>query len=63
MPNLGVLRTQAENLHTAFEALVAAKFPGAGKWHWFRACSHIRGENVRRNDDTSHDAAMALMAY
>ena len=39
--------------------LIPAKFPGRESWDWLRACAAARGENVRRNDDTSQDAAMA----
>ena len=56
---LNVLRLEANEKRFAFEALVPAKFPGLNHWHWHRALAAIRGENVRRNDDQSQDAALA----
>lgn len=59
MANLAQLKEASEAARATFEAKLSAAFPGADKWHWFRAVSHIRGEIGRRNDDTSRDAAMA----
>jgi hypothetical protein len=57
--DLHALRTTSEEKRQAFEASIAANFPGLNRWHWSRACAAIRGENVRRNDDQSQDAALA----
>jgi hypothetical protein len=58
-PDVGQLRDAAMVLRLEFENTIARKFPGCDKWHWSRACAAIRGENVRRNDDTSQDTALA----
>jgi hypothetical protein len=57
--NLAQLRASHESAYAAFNAAIAAAFPGYDEWHYFRACSAIAGENCRRNDDTSHDAELA----
>lgn len=59
MTNLDELRADFEQAQAAWELLIAERFPGATQWHWYRAVAAVRGENVRRNDDTSRDAAMA----
>lgn len=53
------LRADFEAASDRFEALVSERFPGADKYTWYRALSAVKGENCRRNDDTSRDAAMA----
>jgi hypothetical protein len=59
---LAQLKTAYEAAFASFEAKLSAAFPGADEFHWHRAVAHMRGENVRRNDDTSRDAAMAANA-
>lgn len=59
MTSLGELRLAWTRAETAFEALLSARFPGATKWDWYRAVAASRGENCRRNKDTSRDEAMA----
>ncbi len=56
---LAALRTATDSARASFEAAIARNFPGADEWQWQRAVAHIAGENVRRNDDTSCDAALA----
>lgn len=56
MTNLAALRATHETALRDFESLLESHFPGADKATWFRACSAIRGENTRRNDDTSRVA-------
>lgn len=59
MTTLGEARAASEKAHAEFTALVASRFPGADKYHWYRALSHINGTIGRWNDDTSRDEAMA----
>ena len=59
MTTLQALRTAHENSYAALLALIDRKFPGASIYHWYRALTAVKGENGRRNDDTSHDVAMA----
>ena len=59
---LNTARSEFEQKHKVFETLVAERFPGNDEWHWLRAVAHINGDNCRRNDDTSQDAAMAADA-
>ena len=59
MMNLSALRDAATLAQTKFAYLLASKFPGADQWTWYRAMSAAAGDNVRRNDDTSRDAALA----
>ena len=56
---LAELRADVERANDAFESLLETRFPGLTRYHWFRALSAAKGENYRRNDDTSHDEAMA----
>lgn len=42
-----------------FQALLAVRFPAADKWTWYRAIAASQSKDVRRNEDTSRDAAMA----
>lgn len=56
---LQTLQAAHEAAYKGVQALLGRKFPGATIWHWYRACSAIRGETGRRNDDCTHDAAMA----
>jgi len=58
-PELASLRTAHENAFASLETLIARKFPGASIWNWYRACSAIKGECAARNDDQTHDAALA----
>ncbi len=57
--NLATLKTDFEAGRQIWRELIPAKFPGRGEWDWQRACAAVRGDNVRRNDDTSQDEAMA----
>jgi hypothetical protein len=59
MPNLEALRDTYKASESAFHAVIEAEFPGRDEWDWYRACAHMDGDNVRRNDDTTDDAAMA----
>jgi hypothetical protein len=60
--DLEALHKNAETLERAFQDLIARKFPGRDEWDWLRACGAVRGDNIRRNDDTSQDAALAADA-
>ncbi|KQO69519.1 hypothetical protein ASF22_02610 [Methylobacterium sp. Leaf87] len=53
------LRTTYQAAEAQFHAAIATAFPGYDEWHYFRACSHVAGDNCRRNDDTSRDAELA----
>ena len=57
--NLLPLRQAYQDADDAFTRLLADRFPGADRWTWYRALAAVAGENVRRNDDTSRDAALA----
>jgi hypothetical protein len=57
--NLAPLLAAANAARAAFESEVPKHFPGNDRWHWSRACAAMRGENCRRNDDTSNDEALA----
>ena len=57
--NLSTLKSDFEGKRQLWRDLVSTKFPGRGEWAWQRAVAAVRGENVRRNDDTSQDEAMA----
>lgn len=59
MNNLASLRADFESALAEFHALLVSRFPGANKYTWYRALSAAKGENTRRNDDTSRDAALA----
>lgn len=59
MRNLTQLRAAATTARETMQALVASKFPECTEWHWYRALAAIKGDNCRRNDDTTNDAAMA----
>ena len=59
MQNLSELRSAQETSYADLLNLIARKFPDATIWHWYRACSAIKGEIGRRNEDQSDDAAMA----
>jgi hypothetical protein len=59
MTSLTEARTAWETAKAKCEALITLQFPGADVFHWYRALSHVAGDNVRRNDDTSRDEAMA----
>jgi hypothetical protein len=59
MTTLQTLRTAHEAAYADLLALIDRKFPGAAIWNWYRALLAVKGENGRRNDDTSHDVAMA----
>lgn len=59
---LAQLRAAADDKHQTFIGLIDSAFPGLDQWHWQRACAAARGENVRRNDDTSNDSALASNA-
>ena len=50
-PQLDKLLDDAKKAQDAMQALVAARFPGATIWHWYRARSAMRREDCRRNDD------------
>ena len=56
---LSMLKANFESKRKEWLDLIPAKFPGRESWDWLRACAAARGENVRRNDDTSQDEAMA----
>lgn len=56
---LADLKAASDVAHSRVNLVIAAKFPGCDEWHWQRAVAHINGENIRRNDDTSQDAALA----
>lgn len=62
MQSLTKLRDAATTARESMQSLVASKFPGCTEWHWYRALSAIKGENGRRNDDTTNDAALAADA-
>lgn len=53
------IRATAETAQAHFENTVASLFPGADKWHWFRALARINGGIGRHNDDTSRDEDLA----
>ena len=55
-------KSSYESARAAFHAALVAAFPGRDEWDWKRAVAHMRGENIRRNDDTSQDEAMASHA-
>lgn len=57
--DLNELLAAAHAAREVFLAMVPQRFPGATQWDWARACSAMRGENCRRNDDTSRDEALA----
>lgn len=57
--DLGQLRADAAMLRIVWLDLIDHKFPGCDEWTWFRALSAIKGDNCRRNEDTSQDAALA----
>jgi hypothetical protein len=59
LETLSTLRSAQEAAYASLLSLIARKHPKQTIWHWYRACSALRGENLRRNDDTTHDAAMA----
>jgi hypothetical protein len=59
MSDLQILLDAANAARIAFEGSVPRLFPGRDHWDWTRACAAVKGENVRRNDDTSQDEAMA----
>lgn len=60
--SLETLRAAYKATEALFHGAIEAEFPGRTEWDWYRACSHMEGENVRRNDDTTHDAAMYASA-
>ena len=62
MSNLAKLKAAADEKHAAFLATIATHFPGRAAADWYRAVAAIRGENVRRNDDTREDAALESVA-
>ena len=53
------MRDEAHRLNESFLEAVRRVRPDFGAYHWYRALSASRGENVRRNTDTSCDAALA----
>lgn len=59
MSSLATLRDTFEDAKEHFLDVLFDEFPGLTEYHWHRACSHINGENTRRNDDTSQDEALA----
>lgn len=59
MVDLEELRQNASESLEVFQTLIYERFPGMDEYHWYRAISATNGENVRRNDDQSSDAAMA----
>ncbi len=59
MGSLTEMRATADTARQAMQALIARKFPGCNEWHWYRALSAVEGEDCRRNDDTTNDAALA----
>ena len=59
MNKLTTLRWAHERAYASLLSLIDTKFPGAEIWHWYRALHAVKGEPGRRNDDTTHDAAMA----
>lgn len=59
MIDLASLRTEARRLEALWRDAISARFPGCNCYHWSRALAAEHGENVRRNDDTRHDAALA----
>lgn len=60
MTNLSDLRAEFEAKKTAFDELLARKYPGADQWTWHRAVAAMRPDGIgRRNDDTSRDAELA----
>lgn len=61
--NLDEARTAWESAKFHFDMVLGFQFPGLNEWDWYRACSHMRGEPTRRNDDTSHDEALASNVY
>ena len=59
MADLAKLRIAFEFANAEFERMLHDRFPGADRWTWYRAFAAIKGENCRRNDDTSRDAELA----
>lgn len=57
--NLNAMRDAAHKARTQFRDLLSTKFPGQQEFHWYRAMAAVKNENCRRNDDITHDAAMA----
>lgn len=58
-PTLAQLKTAFQEAEACFERVLTTRFPGADKWTWYRAVAATRGENIRRNEDTSNDAALS----
>ena len=56
---LQALRTAQEAAYADLVALIDRKFPGATIWNWYHALVAVEGTIGRRNDDTSHDVALA----
>lgn len=59
MATLAALRAAFEVAEASLLATIDREFPGRNDWDWLRAVAHMDGENTRRNDDTSDDAALA----
>ena len=59
MPDLVAMRAAHQAAHAAFTKTLAERYPGMESAHWYRACAAVKGENIRRNDDTSQDEALA----
>ena len=60
--DLCMMRIAALDAKERFDGAIAEAFPGMNEWHWYRATSAMRGESTRRNEDQSHDAALAADA-
>ena len=62
MTNLATLRQDFQAAESNYLKILSVNFPGASRWDWHRAVAAARGENVRWNDDTSRDDALAADA-
>ena len=57
--SLAKLRCDFEFADAEFERILHDRFPGADRWTWYRALAAVKGENCRRNEDTTRDVALA----
>ena len=62
MNAIDALREHADCLRSRFLGTIERRFPSRTQWDWFRALSAAKGEDCRRNVDTSDDAALAADA-
>lgn len=56
---LAALRIKFETARELVDEIIGAEFPGMDTRCWLLAVSHVAGGNIWRNDDTSHDEALA----